>query len=40
MVTLMLHTVTAYPALVLTLAVVWGILLYVAWRVIQISRDK
>lgn len=36
----MLHAWTVYPALVFVLATMWSILLYVAWKVIQISRDK
>jgi hypothetical protein len=35
---LLMHAWTAFPALVLTMTAVWGILLYIAWKVVQISR--
>ena len=38
MTALLMHVWVAYPALVFTMAVVWSLLLYVAWQVIQISR--
>ncbi len=39
MTSLMIHAWTAYPALVLTVVVVWGILLYVAGRVVRIWME-
>ncbi len=38
MIQLMMHMWVAYPALVVTMVVVWGLLLYVAWKVVEIGR--